>query len=78
VSLKKIRLPLISCLARFHNRAKQEINGNRIFFNDTHTSTEEVRLEPVYRLKEGIKLKKIRLPLISCLARFHLPFIVTI
>ena len=51
---KKIELNQIVTIKGKWNRAKQEINGNRIF-NDTHTSTEEVRLEPVYRLKEGIK-----------------------
>ena len=48
--LKKIELNQIVTIKGKWNRAKQEINGNRIF-NDTHTSTEEVRLEPVYRLK---------------------------
>ena len=57
---KKIELNQTVTIKGKWNRAKQEINGNRIFFNDTHTSTEEVRLEPVYRLKEGIKQKQMR------------------
>ena len=41
------------------NRAKQEINGNRMFFNE-QTTQDDVQLEPVYRIKEGIKQKQIR------------------
>nr|AAO16243.1 ATP-dependent DNA helicase RecG [Staphylococcus capitis] len=41
------------------NRAKQEINGNRMFFNE-QSPQDDVQLEPVYRIKEGIKQKQIR------------------
>ncbi|TGJ55797.1 DNA helicase RecG, partial [Ligilactobacillus ruminis] len=37
--------------------------GNRVFFNSQGTQTQEnadVQLEPVYRIKEGIKQKQIR------------------
>lgn len=40
------------------NRAKQEINGNRMFFETVNHSDET--LEPVYRIKEGIKQKPMR------------------
>ncbi|MEJ7488206.1 DNA helicase RecG, partial [Staphylococcus pasteuri] len=41
------------------NRSKQEINGNRMFFNQ-QDNLNDTQLEPVYRIKEGIKQKQIR------------------
>ncbi|SCS96575.1 ATP-dependent DNA helicase RecG [Staphylococcus caeli] len=40
------------------NRSKQEINGNRMFFNQQ--VTEDAQFEPVYRIKEGLKQKPLR------------------
>lgn len=40
------------------NRAKQEINGNRMFFNQSNSKQDE--LEPIYRIKDGIKQKNMR------------------
>lgn len=42
------------------NRAKQEINGIRLFTNDQPETTSDEKLEPVYRIKEGIKQKTLR------------------
>ncbi|MGO4161934.1 DNA helicase RecG, partial [Staphylococcus aureus] len=41
----------------------QEYTGNRVFFNSEGTQSQEnadVLLDPVYRIKEGIKQKQIR------------------
>lgn len=56
---KKIELHGTVTVKGKWNRAKQEINGNRMFFNE-QTTQDEVQLEPVYRIKEGIKQKQIR------------------
>lgn len=40
------------------NRNKQEINGNRMFFNQSEM--DDVQFEPIYRIKEGIKQKPLR------------------
>lgn len=40
------------------NRAKQEINGNRMFFNQSNSKQDE--LEPIYRIKDGINKKYAR------------------
>lgn len=40
-------------------RNKQEINGNRMFFNEENINEDE-QFEPVYRIKEGIKQKPLR------------------
>ncbi|MBZ8171903.1 ATP-dependent DNA helicase RecG [Staphylococcus cohnii] len=40
------------------NRNKQEINGNRMFFNQS--AMDDVQFEPIYRIKEGIKQKPLR------------------
>ncbi|MCE5096251.1 ATP-dependent DNA helicase RecG [Staphylococcus devriesei] len=57
---KKIELHEMVTVKGKWNRAKQEINGNRMFFNDQTQDTNEVKLEPVYRIKEGIKQKQMR------------------
>ncbi|MGA4513880.1 ATP-dependent DNA helicase RecG [Staphylococcus caledonicus] len=57
---KKIELHEMVTVKGKWNRAKQEINGNRMFFNDQTQDTDEVKLEPVYRIKEGIKQKQMR------------------
>ena len=56
---KKIELHGTVTVKSKWNRAKQEINGNRMFFNE-QTTQDDVQLEPVYRIKEGIKQKQIR------------------
>lgn len=56
---KKIELHGTVTVKGKWNRAKQEINGNRMFFNE-QTPQDDVQLEPVYRIKEGIKQKQIR------------------
>ncbi|BBD90236.1 ATP-dependent DNA helicase RecG [Staphylococcus caprae] len=56
---KKIELHGTVTVKGKWNRAKQEINGNRMFFNE-QTTQDDVQLEPVYRIKEGIKQKQIR------------------
>ncbi|GAB5813912.1 hypothetical protein JMUB7543_28390 [Staphylococcus aureus] len=51
------------CIRDRWNRVKQEITGNRVFFNSQGTQTQEnadVQLEPVYRIKEGIKQEQVR------------------
>ena len=58
LSEKKIELRYRDVKGKW-NRAKQEINGNRMFFNE-QTTQDDVQLEPVYRIKEGIKQKQIR------------------
>ena len=60
---KKIELNQTITVKGKWNRVKQEITGNRVFFNSQGTQTQEnadVQLEPVYRIKEGIKQKQIR------------------
>lgn len=57
---KKIELHEMVTVKGKWNRAKQEINENRMFFNDQTQDTDEVKLEPVYRIKEGIKQKQMR------------------
>ena len=56
---KKLELNSIVTIKGKWNRNKQEINGNRIFFND-QKNQEDAHLEPVYRVKEGIKQKQLR------------------
>ena len=56
---KKIELHGVVTVKGKWNRSKQEINGNRMFFND-QTVQDDVQLEPVYRIKEGIKQKQLR------------------
>lgn len=56
---KKIELHGTVTVKGKWNRAKQEINGNRMFFNE-QSPQDVVQLEPVYRIKEGIKQKQIR------------------
>ena len=50
--LKEIELHGTVAVKGKWNRAKQEINGNRMFFNE-QTTQDDVQLEPVYRIKEG-------------------------
>ncbi|WP_394291974.1 ATP-dependent DNA helicase RecG [Staphylococcus haemolyticus] len=57
---KKIELHGTVTVKGKWNRAKQEINGNRMFFNEQSQDTSEIKLEPVYRIKEGIKQKQMR------------------
>lgn len=57
---KKIELHGTVTVKGKWNRAKQEINGNRMFFDAQAQDTDEVKLEPVYRIKEGIKQKQMR------------------
>ncbi|HGF0254979.1 TPA: ATP-dependent DNA helicase RecG [Staphylococcus aureus] len=60
---KKIELNQTITVKGKWNRVKQEITGNRVFLNSQGTQTQEnadVQLEPVYRIKEGIKQKQIR------------------
>lgn len=57
---KKIELHGTVTVKGKWNRAKQEINGNRMFFNEKSQDTSEIKLEPVYRIKEGIKQKQMR------------------
>ncbi|MFE8917547.1 ATP-dependent DNA helicase RecG [Staphylococcus pasteuri] len=56
---KKIELNGIVTVKGKWNRAKQEINGNRMFFNQQDNSN-DTQLEPVYRIKEGIKQMQLR------------------
>lgn len=56
---KKIELHGTVTVKGKWNRAKQEINGNRMFFYE-QSPQDDVQLEPVYRIKEGIKQKQIR------------------
>ena len=59
---KKIELNQTITVKGKWNRVKQEITGNRVSFSQG-TQTQEnadVQLEPVYRIKEGIKQKQIR------------------
>ncbi|OHP69444.1 ATP-dependent DNA helicase RecG [Staphylococcus sp. HMSC062A01] len=57
---KKIELHGTVTVKGKWNRAKQEINGNRMFFNEKSQDTNEIKLEPIYRIKEGIKQKQMR------------------
>lgn len=55
---KKIELHGTVTVKGKWNRAKQEINGNRMFFSQQ--MDESRQYEPVYRIKEGIKQKPLR------------------
>ncbi|ATH60347.1 MULTISPECIES: ATP-dependent DNA helicase RecG [Staphylococcus] len=55
---KKIELHQTITIKGKWNRNKQEINGNRMFFNQQ--VIEGAQFEPVYRIKEGIKQKPLR------------------
>lgn len=55
---KKIELHGTVTVKGKWNRAKQEINGNRMFFSQQ--MGESGQYEPVYRIKEGIKQKPLR------------------
>ncbi|MDW4254067.1 ATP-dependent DNA helicase RecG [Staphylococcus saprophyticus] len=55
---KKIELHGTVTVKGKWNRAKQEINGNRMFFSQQ--MDESGQYEPVYRIKEGIKQKPLR------------------
>ncbi|MEB7800000.1 ATP-dependent DNA helicase RecG [Staphylococcus xylosus] len=55
---KKIELHGAVTVKGKWDRRKQEINGNRMFFNQQ--VTESAQFEPVYRIKEGIKQKPLR------------------
>ncbi|MEP9818441.1 ATP-dependent DNA helicase RecG [Staphylococcus xylosus] len=55
---KKIELHGTVTVKGKWDRRKQEINGNRMFFNQQ--VTESAQFEPVYRIKEGIKQKPLR------------------
>ncbi|MDW4402595.1 ATP-dependent DNA helicase RecG [Staphylococcus saprophyticus] len=55
---KKIELHGTLTVKGKWNRAKQEINGNRMFFSQQ--MDESGQYEPVYRIKEGIKQKPLR------------------
>ncbi|MEB7718209.1 ATP-dependent DNA helicase RecG [Staphylococcus xylosus] len=55
---KKIELHATVTVKGKWDRRKQEINGNRMFFNQQ--VTESAQFEPVYRIKEGIKQKPLR------------------
>ena len=56
---KKIELHGTVTVKGKWNRSKQEINGNRMFFNQ-QDNLNDTQLEPVYRIKEGIKQKQLR------------------
>lgn len=56
---KKIELHGTVTVKGKWNRSKQEINGNRMFFNQQE-NLNDTQLEPVYRIKEGIKQKQLR------------------
>ena len=56
---KKIELHGTVTVKGKWNRSKQEINGNRMFFNH-QDNLNDTQLEPVYRIKEGIKQKQLR------------------
>lgn len=56
---KKIELHGTVTVKGKWNRSKQEINGNRMFFNQ-QDNFNDTQLEPVYRIKEGIKQKQLR------------------
>ncbi|KKD22100.1 ATP-dependent DNA helicase [Staphylococcus cohnii subsp. cohnii] len=55
---KKLELHQTVTIKGKWNRNKQEINGNRMFFNQP--AMEDVQFEPIYRIKEGIKQKPLR------------------
>ncbi|EJY94628.1 ATP-dependent DNA helicase RecG [Staphylococcus arlettae CVD059] len=55
---KKIELHQMVTIKGKWQRNKQEINGTRMFFQQSNT--EEEQFEPVYRIKEGIKQKPLR------------------
>lgn len=55
---KKIELHGTVTVKGKWDRRKQEINGNKMFFNQQ--VTESAQFEPVYRIKEGIKQKPLR------------------
>lgn len=55
---KKIELHGTVTVKGKWNRAKQEINGNRMFFSQQ--MDESGQYEPIYRIKEGIKQKPLR------------------
>ncbi len=55
---KKIQLNELVTIKGKWNRRKQEINGNRMYFSAEEQG--ETHLEPVYRIKEGIKQKPLR------------------
>lgn len=55
---KKIELHGTVTVKGKWNRAKQEINGNRMFFSQQ--MDESGQYEPVYRIKKGIKQKPLR------------------
>lgn len=55
---KKIELHGTVTVKGKWNRAKQEINGNRMFFSQQ--MDESGQYEPVYRIKDGIKQKPLR------------------
>lgn len=58
---KKIELNQVITVKGKWNRNKQELTGNKVFFNQVQEQgSEEVQLEPVYRIKEGIKQKQLR------------------
>lgn len=56
---KKIELHGTVTVKGKWNRSKQEINGNRMFFNQQE-NLNDTQLEAVYRIKEGIKQKQLR------------------
>lgn len=56
---KKIELHGTVTVKGKWNRSKQEINGNRMFFNQ-QDNLNDTQLEPVYRIKEDIKQKQLR------------------
>ncbi|WP_204180072.1 MULTISPECIES: ATP-dependent DNA helicase RecG [unclassified Staphylococcus] len=55
---KKLELHQTVTIKGKWNRNKQEIIGNRMFFNQP--AMEDVQFEPIYRIKEGIKQKPLR------------------
>ena len=57
---KKIELHGTVTVKGKWNRAKQEINGNRMFFNE-QTTQDDVQLEPVYRIKEELSRNKFEI-----------------
>ena len=60
---KKIELHQTITVKGKWNRQKQEITGNKVFFNvstQISNNQNELQLEPVYRSKEGIKQKQLR------------------
>ena len=57
---KKIELHGTVTVKGKWNRAKQRNKWKQDVFNEQSQDTSEIKLEPVYRIKEGIKQKQMR------------------